>query len=109
MQASIADRYCERNRIPESRFIATMLRQCLYPHSLPLLVLRPRMFERDRDFIDAVGRCSELEELESTVRSMPWYYSERWAFRQRFRLRVSGRKVMVVAKQLLAAAERTRI
>lgn len=104
MRASLADRFCERNRIPPSRFVPTMLRKCLYPHTLPLLVLRPRMFERDREFLDAVGRCSELEELESTVRAMPWYYSERWAFRQRFRLRVSGRKVMAIAKEFLPAA-----
>ena len=95
----------ERFKCPPSEYEKRALRKCLYFHAgmiAPLLrLLKPRGFERDRVFIDDLGKAENWQAVMEEVGALRCQDAFRPQFmRKTLRLRVSGRKAATLADKL---------
>ena len=103
--------FCERYACPPEQYADQALKKCLYWHArLVTPVVRrlsPRFFADDLRFIQELGLTSDWRAARSEVLA---FQDENRAtgglWRNRLRLRVSGRKAAAMAERLLAEERR---
>ena len=103
--------FCERFDCPPAEYEERAFKRCLYWHArLVTPVVRkvcPRFFAEDLKFIQELGLTSDWRAARSEVLA---FQDENRAtgglWRNRLRLRVSGRKASAMAERLLAEERR---
>ena len=108
---NFAQAFCESFDIPRDRFVDSMLKRTLYPHVRIFLVplcacLRRHWFDRDREIIDDLGDVVDIDEMRRLLSRLPWYYGNSWNLRREFRLRISSRRTLHLARRVGLAKSR---
>jgi hypothetical protein len=107
---TVAEAYCARHQCPPSRYEERVFRECLYSHAAPfasfLFTLSPKRFREDRQVIHQVGLARTLDEIDAALSDFHYVNHSRpdW-LRTSLKIRVSGRKVRVMATSLLEMEE----
>jgi hypothetical protein len=102
---SIAELSRELCGVPSERFALRAFRQCLYPHARPvacvLMKIKPEFFEADLALIKAIGRITQLRELDDEIEAY-WTHPQQGGWLRRIlKVRVSTQRVERFAKGLL--------
>lgn len=110
---TVAEAYCARHHCPPSHFEERVFRECLHSHAAPfgylLFTLSPKKFREDQLVIQQVGLARTLEEVDAALSDFHYVNHSRphW-LRTSLKIRVSGRKVRMLAAALLELEERER-
>jgi len=103
------DVFCERFGIPQSKYEKRALRELLFPHArLVVSLLRkvvPSCWKEDLKFVRHLGDAEDFQEAEATLSEFRG--ANRWSrsfWRNRCKLRVSGRKAGKLARELFSTA-----
>jgi len=99
------DRYCAAHRCTAAQFQRRVFWRCLHRRAYPLapliLWLNQSYFAPDLEFIDQVGRCTEMDKVWAQTRlyfTSPLH--KRW-LRRRGDVRISAHKVIKQAAEFL--------
>lgn len=105
MPKTFRETYCERFGVDLAGFEAHALRRCLYPHARPIGFLRRCLgrppFVPDIDWISAVGHCTDRHEVRHELNAALAYDPIGSFWRRLLRIRVSGKRVLQLAGELL--------
>jgi len=97
--------YCERHHLRSDQFVESLFWKTLYPRArffgFPIILLMPRIFSADRDFITQVGQVETMEQYKQVEE-----YFHRWPgcrsfLRGKLGLRVTSRRVRRLVEELL--------
>jgi len=98
--------FCERFRCAPDEYEPRVFGKCLYFHArllAPLArLLSPSIFVEDVKFVRVLGRATDLEDARIDVANFK--DSNRWVkgtLRRQFKIRVSGKKAMNLACEML--------
>ena len=101
---TIADLFHDRYSVPVMNYEEQAFRRCLYPHVRPvapiLMKVCPRFFAVDHELIGAVGRVSQLDEVEAEIDAFRTHPRQHALLRRMFKIRVSTQRVEKLAKEL---------
>jgi len=101
--------FCKRFNCPPQEYAERAFRKCLYGHAKPLVgVLRvwnADFFFEDLKFVEALGVALDPKEVRADAANFRDVNRHARGFlRRAWRLRVSGRKAMRMARELFSAA-----
>jgi hypothetical protein len=101
--------FCKRFNCPPEEYAEQAFRKCLYLHAKPLVgllrVWNADFFFEDLKFIQAVGVAVDPKEVRADAANFRDVNRHGRGFlRTAWRLRVSGRKAMRMARELFSAA-----
>jgi hypothetical protein len=108
---TVAEAFCARQKCPPAHYPDRAFRQCLYTHATPVaLLLRslsPRLFHEDQQVIHQVGLAHNLEEVDAVLSDFQYVNTTRrhW-LRTGLKIRISGRKLRLLAASVLEDAHR---
>jgi hypothetical protein len=106
---SFRENYCERFGCPLEDFENRVFWRCLYRRSLPLSLVvyltHRKHFELDLQTIRQLGVCRGTQEFRSELESFRYDYRMRGGLLRRLRVRVSGKRLMALLREILAATE----
>jgi hypothetical protein len=105
--------YCQRFNCPPEDYAERAFRKCLYAHAKPLTgilrLLNSGFFSEDIKFIEALGTAVDMKDVRAEAASFhdanrhdPGFLRTAW------KLRVSGRKAMRLARKLISIAGSSR-
>jgi hypothetical protein len=99
--------FCERFGCPPNDYADRAFLHCLYSHArlaAPLLLkVRPNFFTEDSRFIADLGHATTMHEAKADYLNFNDANGSSGNFwRRTFRLRVSGRKAMSLARELFS-------
>jgi hypothetical protein len=107
------DLFCEHFGVAQSKYEKRALRALLFPHALfvvPILSkVMPRYWVEDLKFVQHLGEAEDFQEAEATLSEFRG--ANRWShnfWRNRCRLRVSGRKAGKLIRDLFPTPEWVR-
>jgi hypothetical protein len=107
---TVAEAFCAHHRCPLSQFQERALRQCLHSHAVPFgylfFTLVPKNFREDQLVIQQVGLARNLEEVDAALSDFHYINHSRphW-LRTGLKIRISGRKLRMMAASLLEMEE----
>ncbi|HVY70089.1 MAG TPA: hypothetical protein VHH73_09180 [Verrucomicrobiae bacterium] len=106
MTYTLQQRYCEQTGCPPGQFEEKIFNECLPPSAMPLARLvrrfRPHFFQSDFLAIRYCGEATSFQAIRSEIDSFAQENRDRGGFlRRNLKLRISGRRLMDVARQLL--------
>jgi hypothetical protein len=101
---SFQDLFCKRFACTPSQYQERVFRACLYRHARVIApLLRPiknRFFATDLKFIRYLGECTDLDEaVRCAADFQDANLGKRSSLRMRFRIRLSGRKAIALARR----------
>jgi hypothetical protein len=102
--ATFAARFCAHQGIPFDQFQEVLLQRTLHRSALQvrtLLNLKRNFFAPDREFIESVGRASNMRELEAVINDFSDSRTNDGLLRGTLKMRVSARKLRRIARQYL--------
>jgi hypothetical protein len=106
---SFRENYCERFGCPLEDFENRVFWRSLYRRSLPLSLVvhltNRRHFELDLQTIRQLGVCRGTQEFRAELESFRYDYRMRGGVLRRLRVRVSGKRLMALLREVLAATE----
>jgi hypothetical protein len=106
---SFRENYCERFGCPLEDFENRVFWRSLYRRSLPLSLVvhltNRRHFELDLQTIRQLGVCRGTQEFRAELESFRYDYRMRGGLLRRLRVRVSGKRLMALLREVLAATE----
>ena len=98
--------YCEKHHVRPDQFVASVFWKTLYPHArlwgIPIILLMPRAFEADRDFIMQVGQVETMDQYVDVEEGFHRWPGCRSFLRGKLRLRVTSRRVRRLVEELIA-------
>ena len=109
---TFAEKYCSAHKIEPEQFRIAVFCRVLYPRAnriKNLLKLIPGFFEADYEFIDGVGRITELWGFDGEEADFIQHPGNRRFLRRALRLRVSGRRLKSLAHAAFVAESRERV
>lgn len=106
---TVAEAFCARQNCPPTQYQERAFRLCLYTHAVPvafvLYRLSSKLFREDRDVIQQVGLAHDLEEVDAALSDFHYInHARRHWLRTGLKIRISGRKVRLLAASLLEAS-----
>ncbi len=110
---TIQEAFCARHQCSVARFPERAFRLCLYSHAVPIAMvlgrLNPALFREDRQVIEQFGLARDLEEVDAALSDFQYVNQARphW-LRTGLKVRLSGRKLRMLAVSLLGKHERVR-
>jgi hypothetical protein len=110
---TIQEAFCARHQCPVAQFPQRVFRLCLYSHAVPVALvlgkLNPGLFREDRQVIEQLGLARDLEEVDAALSDFQYVNQARphW-LRTGFKVRLSGRKLRMLAVSLLGKEARLR-
>ena len=101
--------FCKRFNCPPQEYAEQAFRKCLYGHAKPLAgalrVWNAEFFFEDFKFVEALGLALDAKEVRAdTANFRDVNRHARGFLRRAWRLRVSGRKAMRMARELFSTA-----
>jgi hypothetical protein len=100
--------YCERHHLGTERFVSSMFWKTLYPRTkffcFPIILLVPRAFSADREFIAQVGQVETMEQYREIEDGFHRWPGCRSFLRGTLCLRVSTRRVRRLVESLLLSS-----
>ena len=104
------DIFCQRFGVPQARYERRALRVLLFPHALlvvPILsTVMPSCWDEDLKFVRHLGDAEDFQEAEATLSEFRGANSwSRSFWRNRCRLRVSGRKAGTLIRDLFLTSD----
>ena len=106
---SFRENYCERFGCPLEAFENRVFWRCLYRRSLPLSLVvhltNRRHFELDMQTIRQLGVCRSTQEFRAELESFRYDYRMRGSLLRQLRVRVSGKRLMALLREVLEATE----
>lgn len=108
---NFAEHFCQQKGITRDEFEKFLLRRGLYPHARLLLRagLGNRIFECDREVIADLALANDLKCVASILSRLPWYYGQRWRMRHSLRLRLSSKRLFIVAREAFSKGAKTPV
>ena len=104
MQADFKKVYCDHYRCDASRFHQDLLKRSLFlPGRLFFMFTRvfvPQAFSGESSLIDHVGRANSVNEIRDELDFYHHKHVSQSALKENFFLRVSGQKLIRMAKEL---------
>lgn len=94
---TISERYCQRLNLPPERFSRHLLWRSLTLQTrllYPVLLLIPRYFEPDMEFIESLGTESSLEHFQTDIIAFKHHPANRTFLRRKLRFRLSTQKLL---------------
>jgi hypothetical protein len=107
---TVAEAYCARHHCSPSHFEERVFRECLHSHAAPFAALlfrsSPKKFREDQLVIQQVGLARTLEEVDAALSDFQYInHSQRHWLRTGLKIRISGRKLRMLAAALLEMEE----
>ena len=102
---NFCEKYCVLNQIPLDKFSDTLLLEACYPRASPLYKVWLRLGNSDisneLSFLMTLGQSTNLEEIEGMVNGIYFttYIRELTKIRRSFNLRLSGSRLVKIAKK----------
>lgn len=100
---------CQKFGCSVESYADTVLSHCLYSHArIPAILLKtldPEYFRTDYKLIDELGHCTTARQAKSRVNHYRFYGSADTFLARRLRIRVSGRRILELAADLLPEHE----
>jgi len=108
---SFSEAWKQANPQAKSSFEEGVFWQALYPHArlFARIMWRiwPRYFQRDLDLIRRLSSVSTDQEVRFEVGNFRYQYPEFGLFRRGLRLRVSGKRLMNLARRVMKTDDST--
>jgi hypothetical protein len=105
-EKSFRELYCEKRGCPPEQFEERVLLECFYQHGLPLarwlLEKHSHFLDKDLELIKLLAPTCSLNEFNYELENYRFYQPPEGLLRGRLRLRVSGRRLLALAKELFA-------
>lgn len=102
--STFADAFAAQFQCSSADFKPAAFRRCLYRRAWLLAWLLPRrFFEADWVLLDAAASATSVEQVVQTIRNFCRLQAGGETIRHRLKLRLSGRKLIALATQLLPA------
>jgi hypothetical protein len=109
---SFVDLYCDKFDCSPEKFEESVFRQCLYPHAVQLVSiisgLNPRYFNADLELIRQVKFLNKADEVSLEIQRFRYHDKRTGGLRRWLKARVSGRRLLTLARSLFAPAARTQ-
>jgi hypothetical protein len=103
--------FCERFGCPPEAFERRVFWRCLYRRSLPLslvvYLVNRNYFALDLQTIKQLGVARSLQEFRGELESFRYEYRMRGGLLRNLRVRVSGKRLMGVLREVLDGAEQS--
>jgi hypothetical protein len=102
---NFSERCCVLNQIPIEKFSETLLLEACYPRARSLYSLWLKLgnsnISNELDFLMTLGQSAKLDEIEGMVNGVYFtsYLRELTKIRRRFDLRISGSRLVKIAKK----------
>ena len=100
--------YCERHNCSPKEFSRRLFWKCLHRRAVPIapviLLVNWDYFFPDRDLISQVRRSEKLNQVWEELREYFIHPNHQGFLRRRLNIRLSGRRLINIAKQYLPAS-----
>ena len=111
-EMSFVDLYCNEFDCSPENFEESVFRQCLFPHAVQLVSiiwgLNPRYFNADLELIRQVKFLNKADEVALEIQRFRHHDKRTGVLRRWLKARVSGRRLLNLARLLFAQAARTQ-
>lgn len=102
---TLREAFCEKYDCPESQFVDQAFNRCLPFHAHLLrpfcFVTNPGHFDADIDLLQGVASATTMNRVREEITDYFTHYKNRGWLRQRAHVRISTRKLKLLARELL--------